>query len=124
MSTHSSIISTLLIALSIIVYAACAPTPPPTQTSAPTPQTSYQFSTDTKDVSALELLSQNVTLETKDFGDAGIMITGINGLMADADHYWAFYLNGEYAQQGVSQTILTAGDVVEFVYEKIDTSNF
>lgn len=68
---------------------------------------------------ALELLKNNVQLETKDYGEAGMFVTSIDGEAADNQHYWAFYVNDEYAQQGVSQTILDKGDFIKFVYEEI-----
>lgn len=64
---------------------------------------------------ALELLAANAEIETQDFGTAGVFVNSINGTTSDDQHYWAFYVNDEYAQQGVSQTILESGDQVKFV---------
>lgn len=69
---------------------------------------------------ALELLESKAQLETKDYGDAGEFVTSIDGIAGDNEHYWAFYVNDEYAQQGASQTILTQGDIVKFAYEEIN----
>ncbi len=87
--------------------------------SADIQQTEFEFSATQSGQVALELLEANVILETQDFGDAGKFVTSINGLAGNNQNYWAFYLNGKYAEQGVSQTILTEGDSIKFVYEAI-----
>jgi hypothetical protein len=69
---------------------------------------------------ALELLEEKAEIETKDYGEAGMFITSINGVAGDNKHYWAFYVNDEFAQQGVSQTVLESNDIVKFIYEEID----
>lgn len=68
---------------------------------------------------ALDLIESALKVETKDYGDAGKFVTAIEGIAADSEHYWAFYVNGEYAQKGVSQTELVQGDVITFVYEAV-----
>lgn len=68
---------------------------------------------------AIDLLASNAQIETIDYGDAGEFVTNINGLAADSEHYWAFYVNNQYAEQGVSQTKLVEGDIIKFVYETI-----
>ncbi len=48
-----------------------------------------------------------------DMGDLGLYIKTVNGLTVDYDKdgkYWAFYINGEYAQSGVDSTNITEGD--------------
>ena len=45
----------------------------------------------------------------------------VHGITADYDTdqtYWAFYVNGEYAQTGVDSTNVTAGDTYSFKVEK------
>jgi hypothetical protein len=68
---------------------------------------------------AAELLENAAEIETKDYGEAGLFVTSIDGVISDNEHYWAFYVNDEYAQQGISQTVLESGDVVKFIYEEI-----
>ena len=68
---------------------------------------------------AIDLLASNAQIETIDYGDAGKFVTNINGIAADNEHYWAFYVNEEYAEQGASQTKLVEGDIIKFVYETI-----
>ena len=49
-----------------------------------------------------------------DESDYGLYITSVNGITADWDTenaYWAFYINGEYAQTGVDATEITEGAV-------------
>lgn len=82
--------------------------------------------TATKDgQTAFELLTAKTeNIKTKDYGEAGVFVTGINGIQADDTHYWAFYVNDEYAKQGVSQTVLKKGDMIKFVYEEINAAEF
>ena len=47
-----------------------------------------------------------------DESEWGLMVTTVNGITADwatENAYWAFYINGEYAQTGVDTTDITAG---------------
>ncbi len=94
------------------------PLPTPTVTQAEVSPT-YTFVAETDGQTAADLLQANLTLETKDYGEAGLFITAINGLAGDNQNYWAFYLNDQYAQTGISQTVLKKGDKITLVYEKI-----
>ena len=52
-----------------------------------------------------------------DPSDYGLYITTVNGITLDWDKdgkYWAFYINGEYAQTGVDTTDVEAGAVYTF----------
>ena len=58
------------------------------------------------------LLSEG--LITGDVGDYGLYINSVNGITADwttENAYWAFYINGEYAETGVDATPITEGAV-------------
>ena len=49
--------------------------------------------------------------------DYGLYVTTVNGITLDWDKdgkYWAFYINGEYAQTGVDTTNVEAGTVYTF----------
>lgn len=53
-----------------------------------------------------------------DESDWGLYVTTVNGITADWDSekaYWAFYIDGEYAQTGVDATELTDGATYEMV---------
>lgn len=46
-------------------------------------------------------------------GEYGLYVKTVNGITADYDKdgvYWAFYINGEYAQTGIDATTITEGD--------------
>lgn len=50
----------------------------------------------------------------------GLYVKTVNGITADYDKdgvYWAFYINGEYAQSGVDTTPVTEGDAYAFKVE-------
>lgn len=79
---------------------------------------SYQFIATASGQNALELIESQVKLSLKKY-DFGVMIEGVNGLMADNKNYWAIYQNGEYAQTGIAQIELQKNERLELKYEEI-----
>lgn len=56
-----------------------------------------------------------------DESDYGLFVKQVNGITADYDTdsaYWAFYVDGEYAQSGVDTTNIEEGKTYTFKYEK------
>ncbi len=56
-----------------------------------------------------------------DDGDYGLYVKTVNGVTADYDTdgaYWAFYVDGQYAQSGVDTTNIEEGKTYTFKYEK------
>jgi hypothetical protein len=54
-------------------------------------------------------------------GEYGLMITTINGLVADYNTdsaYWAFYLNGSYCEYGIDEQPVSDGDIFRIEYTK------
>ena len=54
-------------------------------------------------------------------GAYGLYVKTVNGMTADYDkdqHYWAFYINGEYALTGVDGTDITEGTTYRLEYAK------
>lgn len=82
----------------------------------------YEFTATQSGQLAEDLIVAGAKIETKDFGNAGKFVTSINGLAGNNEYYWAFYLNGKYAEAGISQTKLSKGDVIKFVYEAVTTT--
>lgn len=81
-------------------------------------ETDFVINTD-KETVGDALLEQNL-IEGEE-GDYGLYVTTVNGITADydTDHtYWAFYVNGEYANTGVDSTPVNEGDTYEFKVEK------
>lgn len=72
---------------------------------------------------ALELLTDNAEVEYEEY-DFGVFIKSINDIKNDDQNYWAFYVNGEYAQSGADQVNLQKGDLIEFKYVAIEEANF
>ena len=77
--------------------------------------TKFQINTDAATVGeallALELIAG-------DESEYGLYVTSVNGITADWDTekaYWAFYIDGEYAQTGVDATEIVAGTTYELV---------
>ncbi len=67
---------------------------------------------------ALELLKANYTVEVKSYS-FGDMVTGINGITADSQHFWAMYVNGQFSQIGAGQYITKSGDSIKWQLDKI-----
>lgn len=71
-------------------------------------QTDFAISTDEKTVGAALLQLELISGEN---GSYGLYVKTVNGVTADekAKMYWAFYVDGQYAQTGVDTTNITAG---------------
>ena len=81
-------------------------------------ETDFEIHTDQKTVGDA-LLEQN--LIEGDESDYGLYVKTVNGITADYDtdgSYWAFYVNGEYAQTGVDSTPVEEGSTYSFKVEK------
>lgn len=71
----------------------------------------YQIRTDAATVG--EALTGQGIVEGEE-GPYGLYIKKVNGIRADYDldgHYWAFYVNGEYAASGIDTTAVEPGTV-------------
>ncbi len=82
-------------------------------------QAEFIISTDKETVG--EALLQ-VELIKEEMGDYGLFVKTVNGETHDANTdrmYWAFYIDGEYANSGVSTTEIEAGKTYAFKAEKI-----
>ena len=81
-------------------------------------ETDFTISTDKKTVGEA-LLEKD--LIAGDESEYGLYVKTVNGVTLDYDKdgmYWAFYVNGEYAQTGVDSTDITAGAEYAFKAEK------
>jgi len=123
-----------LLLTSVIALSACTPTAERINPIiiSPTPSASTQVATDSgkqkavyeltatrSGEMALDLLQSQAEVATKDYGAAGKFITSVNNLEGNNEYYWAFYLNGKYAEKGAGQTTLNKGDIIKFVYEAV-----
>lgn len=80
--------------------------------------TQFEIHTDKKTVG--EALSDLGLIAGED-SEYGLYVKTVNGVTADYDTdktYWAFYVNGEYAQSGVDATDVVDGDTYSFKIEK------
>ena len=81
-------------------------------------ETAFEVHTD-KTVVGEALL--DCALIAGDESDYGLYVKQVNGITADYDAdgaYWAFYVDGEYAQSGVDTTNIEEGKIYTFKYEK------
>lgn len=59
-----------------------------------------------------------LTLDTKDYGDLGVLVNGIGDLIGGQDgNYWSYYVNGTLATVAVNKQIVQPGDQIEFKFE-------
>ena len=78
-------------------------------------ETTFEYTSEAETVGEA-LLAEG--LIAGDESDYGLYVTTVNGITADwatENAYWAFYINGEYAQTGVDATELTEGATYSFV---------
>ena len=69
--------------------------------------------------SALELLKQTHTVETKTYEGLGELVTSIDGQAAASNQFWAFYINGQQSQVGASAYITKDSDTIVWKLEEI-----
>lgn len=80
-------------------------------------ETQFEIHTDKETVG--EALQELNLIEGEE-GEYGLYVKTVNGITADFDkdgHYWAFYVNDEYAQTGVDSTAITEGESYAFKVE-------
>lgn len=81
-------------------------------------ETNFEIHTDKETVGDALLELDLIAGEDSEYG---LYVKTVNDITADYDKdqtYWAFYVNGEYAQTGVDSTNVTAGDTYSFKVEK------
>lgn len=81
-------------------------------------ETKFEIHTDKTTVG--EALLEQKLIEGED-SQYGLYVKSVNGISADYDKdgvYWAFYVNGEYAQSGADSTNIKDGDTYSFKVEK------
>lgn len=120
----------LLLAVLGTVYFLTRPQPAPAGAKAYTvavvdkegKSTGYSGTTDSDYVGQAlrELMEQtDFAMEGRE-SEFGFFIEAVNGITADYDTdgaYWAFYLNGEYAQNGIDSQPIQDGDEIALRYE-------
>ena len=81
-------------------------------------ETKFEIHTDKETVGEALL---ELELIAGDEGDFGLYVKTVNGITAEYEvdqTYWAFYVNGEYAQSGVDAIEIKDGDTYSFKVEK------
>ena len=76
--------------------------------------------TDDTDEKTVGAALQKLGLIAGDDSEYGLYVKTVNGVTVDYDKdgkYWAFYIDGEYAQTGVDSTDVTAGSTYTFKVE-------
>lgn len=81
-------------------------------------ETQFEIHTDKKTVGEALLAVDLIAGEESEYG---LMVTTVNGITADYEKdgiYWAFYIDGAYAQTGVDATEIKEGEQYAFKIEK------
>ncbi|MBQ7122407.1 MAG: DUF4430 domain-containing protein [Clostridia bacterium] len=82
--------------------------------------TVYNFHIHTNKTIVGEALEELGMIEGSE-GDFGIYVNKVNGIYAEYDvtgTYWAFYVNGEYASEGIDMTKIVQGETYEMRIER------
>ncbi|MFH1207056.1 MAG: DUF4430 domain-containing protein [Patescibacteria group bacterium] len=59
-----------------------------------------------------------LVLDTKDYGEMGVLVNAIGDLSGGQDNkYWSYYVNGQAATVAVDKQIVQPGDAIEFKFE-------
>ncbi len=122
------VISVLLVLAMVFSFAACSKKAETVEFKVSDLEGSvvYDFSVDYKDgATAGELLEEGLTANSIPYEKyADTMIDVIGDLEQDHTNwsqYWSFYLNGEYAQLGLWEQTVAAGDLVELKMETYES---
>ncbi len=78
-------------------------------------------------ICALEAASKNGSIYnvklSNEYPNLGLFITGINGVNAGSNNYWALYQNGNYAMSGITLMKVATGDTITFQLQGFDDMN-
>lgn len=77
---------------------------------------SFTCNTDAEYVGSVLLDKELIVGENGFYGLYVLEVDGEKAIYEEDGAYWAFYVNGEYAMQGVDQTPACDGDIYEFIY--------
>jgi len=82
-----------------------------------TPQTKIQYQgVDGKN--ALDLLRAQHRVEYKHYS-YGDMVIGIDGIVPDAKHFWAFYVNDKFSQIGAGSYVTKSSDTIKWEIDAV-----
>jgi hypothetical protein len=68
---------------------------------------------------AFEAMQKIAEVEYEDYGSMGAFVKGINGIRPGQGNYLALYVNGEYANKGISSHSIEDDTLIEWKIEKI-----
>ena len=69
---------------------------------------------------AFTVLKSKANVKSKSHSGLGEFVESINALPGTSEKFWAFYVNGKKSQVGASSYTCSAGDNIEWKYEKIN----
>ncbi len=72
-----------------------------------------------KGSNAFDAMKENSELEVQEF-DFGVMVNGIEGVVAGENEYWALYINGAYAEKGIADYSIEENTQIEWKLESFE----
>ncbi len=114
-STWSSLV--IVLATAILAFGLFLVFRTPAVAPATTSQTQQVDYQGVEGKTALELLKQKATVETKNYEGIGELVISINGIPSTSDNYWIFYVNGEQAQVGAGDYVTKPTDRLSWRFE-------
>lgn len=70
---------------------------------------------------ALDAMKQIAKVETKEYAGLGAMVVSIEGIKPDSKHYWGLYIDGNYADKGISSYLVEKNLAIEFRMESLES---
>lgn len=73
-------------------------------------------------MTAFDMLVEKAEIGYKNY-DFGRLITSIDGLEQDQNHYWMFFVNGKTPSLSSDQYVIKSDDVISFRYLGAEEAN-
>lgn len=73
-----------------------------------------------KGINAFEAMQQAAEVEYEDYGSLGAFVKSIEGIKPGQGNYFALYINGVYANKGISSYSIKEETLIEWKIEKLE----
>jgi hypothetical protein len=72
----------------------------------------------TKGINAFDFLKENFEVDYEEYA-FGPFVKSFNGMVPSEGEYIALYVNGDYAEKGISEYVLNEDTLIEFRFESV-----
>lgn len=73
-----------------------------------------------KSSNAFDVMKENIILEFEEYS-FGALVTSVEGIAPPEGYYLALYVNGAYAEKGISDYTLEENTIIEWKMESLDS---